>query len=302
LHRKLAIGGATVAAFLAFAVPAAMADTTVPVTLSFNNVVLDTPATPDAQVVSPTTQPLTATADVDTTTGAFTIQPSAFSVPTYNFTSPVTGSASLALNGPATGTVDFATGAVTMNADILATISITGDGSCTIDTGALTLSTATTEPLAGEDFPAGTTGVASGNGAFGAGWSSLPAGTGPACTLVDAAVDNGSGGIWIARVTPAKLAATVTKPKSVKVGKTASVDVALANTGGADTASVKVCLAAKSPLSPTSKCVTVAKPAAGSKHKLVFKINTKKAKAGTYKLTLTATGLKTQTTTLKVTK
>jgi hypothetical protein len=301
VHRTLAIGGATLMASMAFAGPA-MADTVTPVPLSFNNVVLDTPATGDGYLVSPTTTPLTLTADVDTTTGAFSIQPADFSAPTYSFTSPATGTASVTLADPATGVVDPMTGSLTMTADFLATITINDIGSCQINTGPQTLTTATTAPLAGLNFPVGTTGFVTGEGAFGVGWSTLPPGTGSACTFINKEVD-GPGGLWIARTTPPTLALTVTKkPKFVKIGTTAVIDATLANSGGADASPVKVCLADKKPLAPTSQCMVVATQGVDAQKKLAFKLNTTKAKAGTYKLTLTTTGLKTQTLTLKVEK
>ncbi len=304
MHRKLAIGGAVLVAMLAFA-GRAFADTTTPVQLTFDHMVLVTPDL-TAQVVSPTTQPLTVTADVDTTTGAFTIAQSDFSAPTYSFTSPVAGTAQVALAAPATGQLDPTTGAVEITGNFQSTITITGEGSCVVDTGTITLSTATTKPYPGQDFPAGETGAITGDGAFGTGWSTLPPGTGSACTLVNPAVD-GTGGIWISRgispttttTTAPKLKLTVAKPKSIKAGKSASVSATLSNTGGADTSSVKVCLAAKK-LSPASSCKTVKNPAAGAIDKLTFKVKAKKA--GSYKLTVSATGLSSKSVTLKVTK
>ncbi len=311
MHRTLAaVAIASAATTLAFAAPA-LADTT-PIPLSFDNLVLDTPATGDAAVVSPSTAPLAVTANVDTTTGDFTIDPSAFSAPTYAFSQPVSGTLSLALASTASGNVNFATGAVTMTGDFLSTITIPSlGGACMIDTGSLTLSTATTAPLPGKAFPAGATGVATGDGAFGAGWSSLNPGTGPACATVDSFVDNGAGGIWVSRgisptaatagTTP-KISAKVTKPTAVKAGASATVKVTLANTGAADTKSVKVCLVAKSPL-VASKCQTITKPGAGVKKNLVFKVKTTKTtKVGNHQLSVTATGAKAQTLTLKVTK
>ncbi|HTU30464.1 MAG TPA: hypothetical protein VMF07_13860 [Solirubrobacteraceae bacterium] len=308
MHRKLIVAAAVLAVSLT-AAASASAQTT-PVPLSFNHFVLDTPATPYAQVVSPSTQPLTITADVDMSTGQFTVQPSDFSAPTDHFTQPLPGSVTIALASPATGQVDPTTGAVTLDADFTATVTLNGDGSCVKTTGPLTLSTAATTPLPGTAFPAGTTGVVTGTGAFGAGWSTLAPGTGTACGLVDPATA-GKGGIWISRnISPATALASITpklsvkapKRSTVKRGKVAKVKVTLANTGASDTKSVKVCLAAKKPLSPTRSCKTVKKPAKGSKHTMTFKVKTKKAKVRSYKLKLTATGLKAKTVTLKIKK
>jgi hypothetical protein len=300
VHRTLALGGAVLVATIAFAAPA-MADTITPIALSFNNVVLDTPATGDAALVSPSTQPLNVTADVDITTGAFTVAPSDFSAPTYTFTAPTPGTATVTLDGPATGAVDLATGALTLTADFQATITANDIGSCTIDTGPETLTTATTLPLPGLSFPVGVTGFITGDGAFGVGWSSLPAGTGTVCALLNSAID-GPGGLYIARTTPPELAVTLAGPKFVKVGTTATVAVTLANAGGADTSAVKVCLAARKPLSPTRRCVMVATQNANATTKVAFKLKTTKAKPGTYRLTVSTTGLAAKTFGLKIVK
>ena len=310
---RIAVGAAAVAATMAVAATPAIA-ATVPIQLSFDHLTLVTPATGAQGVVTPTTQPVTATANVDPTSGAFTIDPSTFTVPTYNFTSPVPGSVSLSLANTASGTANFTTGALTMTADILATITVPSlGGACTIDTGPLTLSTATTKPYPGQDFPAGPTGAASGDGAFGVGWTSLPAGTGPSCATIDSLIDNGAGGIWISRgidptasstttATAPKVAVSVTKPASVKAGKAAKVKVTVKNTGAADTKSVKVCLTAKSPLK-ASGCQTVTKPAAGASKTLSFTVKTTAAtKAGKHVLKITATGLKAKSVAVTVTR
>jgi hypothetical protein len=308
MHPKLAVGGAVLAASVALAAPA-LADTTTPLTLSFDHVVLDTPGTGDAPLVSASTQPLTVTAEVDPTTGDFTIEPADFDVPAYTFTEGGGGSVTVALKDEATGNIDDATGALTLDADFLTTLTSATYGSCVIDTGALTLSTATTQPLAGVAFPAGPSGIVSGDGAFGTGWSTLAPGTGSACSLINQFVD-GPGGIWVSRgiaptasptATAPKLSVKLTKPVTVKLHQTATVRVRLANTGAADPASVRVCLTAKAPLSPTRDCKTVAKPAADSTHVLSFRLSTTKAKAGNHQLKLTV-GTKTQTLTLKILK
>ncbi|HET9074913.1 MAG TPA: hypothetical protein VFN48_10065 [Solirubrobacteraceae bacterium] len=303
MHRTLAIGSAVLATSMAFAAPA-MAQT-IAVPLTFDHAVLDTPVTGKAQIVTPSTKPVAVTANVDPTTGDFTVDPSAFSVPPYSFTSPVPGTASIALAKQATGVVDFATGALTMNADFLATINLGSAGSCTIDTGMLTLSTATTKPLPGHAFPAGTTGVATGDGAFGVGWPTLPAGTGQACPLVNGTVD-GPGGLWISRgispVSTPKITVSAAKIVRVRRHRVATVRVTVKNSGAADTRSVKVCLAAKRPLAVVRRCQMVAKPAAGAKHTLAFRVRTNGAKPSAYRLTISATGSRSRTVTLKVTR
>jgi hypothetical protein len=307
VHRNLVIGAAAVAASLTFSAGPALADTIAPIPLSFNHVVLETPGTGAAQLVTPSTQPLTALAEVDTTTGAFTIAPSSFSAPTYSFTKPVPGTASMALASPASGTVDFLTGGLTLTGDFLATINLGADGSCVVNTGSKTLSTAAVAPLLGSPFPAGSTGVVIGNGAFGVSWKTLPASSdGSACALLNSILD-GPGGLWISRGIASSAAKPATlslkaldKTTSVRAGKSASVKVTLANSGDAAAKTVKVCLKGKKGI-VVSSCQTVKALAANSKHSLVFKVSTKKSlKAGSDKLTLSATGLRSQTLTLKV--
>ncbi|WP_249010593.1 hypothetical protein [Conexibacter sp. DBS9H8] len=307
---KFAVGAVTVAASMALAAAPALAQT-VPVNLSFNHLVLDTPVTGDAQVVTPKTAPVRATAQVDPTTGAFTIDPSTFSVPTYSFTSPTPGTATLSLASQASGTVDFATGAVTMTADFLTTINTALTGSCTLNTGTLTLTTSATKPLPGIRFPAGPTGVATGDGAFGAAWSTLPPGTGPGCAEIDSFVA-GPGGIWVSRgITPAQAIASVTpklalhaaRSHPVRAGQTATVKVTLTNSGAAATKAVKVCLSARKGLAPMHSCKLVKAPAAKSHHTLVFKLKTTtRTRAGLYRLTVSAAGAKPAKVALKVLK
>jgi hypothetical protein len=308
LHRNLIVGVAAVAASMTFVAAPALADTIAPIPLSFNHVVLDTPGTGAAQLVTPSTAPLSVVADVDTTTGAFSIDKSSFSAPTYSFKTPVPGTASMALAGPATGTVDPLTGAMTMTGDFLATINLGADGSCTVNTGSKTLSTAAVSPLLGSLFPASLTGLVTGKGAFGTSWLTLPASSdGTACTLLNGILD-GPGGLWISRsiapsdAQPAHVSESVAKKAtSVRAGKSTGVKVTLTNSGDAAAKSVKVCLKPTKGIA-VSACQTVKALAANSKHSLVFKVSTKKSlKAGSHKLTLTATGLKSQTVTVKVT-
>lgn len=295
LHRKLVVGGIVAAACMGVAAPAGAATTPVP--LTFNHAVIDAPTIGAAQIVTPSTQPLTITADVDTTTGQFTVQPSDFSAPTYNFSSPVPGSLTLTLKSPASGQFDPTTGAVVMNADFLANISING-GSCVKDTGALQLSTSTTKPFPGQTFGPGATSIVTNNGAFGAGWSTLAPGTGSACSLVDPAVQ-GAGGIWISRgiapttptpVVAPKLSLSVGKIKTVKAGKFTSVSVKVTDKGGADSKPVKVCLTAKKPVSPKSACKTISSFKAGASKTEKFSVKSTAHKAGSYKVTFAASG------------
>ena len=279
MNRKFIIAGIVAGACLGAAGPASALN----VPLQFNHVVLDTPATPKAQIVTPTTQPLTVNANVDPSTGNFTVQPSDFTMPAYNFSSPAPGSATISLKNPASGNVNFATGALTLNADMLATINIQGYGSCTKDTGPVTLSTATTQPLPGQNFPAGPTGVATGAGAFGTGWSTLAPGTGPACPLIDGATA-GKGGFWISRnisPVPPSLGLGFGKLKPSKRGSTAVVKVKVTGKGNDDANPVKVCLTAsnKKAVSVKTKCQTVSSLALGKTKTFSFRVKSSKTAA-----------------------
>jgi CARDB len=313
MHRRLITGGLAAAAALAAAVPAQAT----PVPLTFDHVVIDTPATPYMEAVSPTTQPLKVTADVDPATGAFTVQPADFDFPEYSFSAPVPGKIDITLPAAATGTVDFTNGKLSLVGTFDTKISIEGIGDCTKALN-LAMNTETTKPIQGSPFPAGATGPVTGNGAFGAGWDTLPAGTGAGCSVIDPVVQ-GAGGIWISRgidpkpylIPPgggksAKLALSAKKPKSVKAGKKAMVKAIVSNSGDGDAAGVEVCLTAPKPLTPKRKCKTVGALAAGASKNLTFKVNTKKHEKGKYALKLKATGsgltAAAAKTTLKVTK
>lgn len=314
MHRRTLIGAVAACACVAAALPAAASAQTVAVPLSFNHLVLDTQATGDAQVVTPSTQPATATAELDPSTNAFTVSPSDFSAPTYTFTSPASGSITLSLADTASGQLTSKTGGLTLTGKFQAVIDVPSlGGECTIVTPQLTLSTSTTKPLDGQDFPAGTgsfpkndAGYETGAGAFGAGWSTLPAGTGPSCSTIDAFID-GPGGIWVSRnisPIPANLTLTAKAPKSVKAGKKAPVIVEVSNTGGNPATGVKVCVKAPKPLK-APKCQSISTLAPGASKTLTFKVSTDKKKHGTYTLKVTASGKGTaakKSVKLKVTK
>ena len=278
MNRKFIIAGIVAGACLGAAGPAAAQTITVP--LQFDHVVLDTPATPNAQIVKPGGQPLVVQAQVDPSNGQFTVQPSGFSMPAYSFTSPAPGTATISLKNPATGTADFANGALIMNADLLATINIQGYGSCTKDTGPITLSTSTTAPLPGQNFPAGANGITTGNGAFGYGWSNLAPGTGPACSLIDGATA-GKGGFWVSRgisPVPPALGLGYGKLKPSKRGSTTVVKVTVKGKGNNDANPVKVCLVAanKKALSVKTKCQTVSSLALGQSKTFSFRVKSNK--------------------------
>src|SRR4051794_10880016 len=116
-----ALAAATAALVIA---PSALA-ADVPVT--FDNAVLDTPATPKAVVVDPSGPPITSVAVVNDD-NTFTIDPATFDFPKYSFQSPLPGSIDVILNSPATGTIDPATGRIDMTADFQAQVTVNGLG------------------------------------------------------------------------------------------------------------------------------------------------------------------------------
>lgn len=310
VYKLVGLSGVLAGLAMASAAPASAAPCTPnPATgcipLTFNWAVFNTPSTPGQIVVSPSSAPITAVAQVvpaSPTTANFTVDPSQWSFPTYHFDiSGVTGTIDVALKNPgASGTIDAASGALSMTADLLASITPTGGSTCTVDSGSQTLSTGTTQPLAGVAFPTGSLGnFATGAGAFGVAWSSLPNGTpSSACALVDAAL-GGPGGMWVSRdVVPTKLALSAKKIKTVKSGKTLVLHAKIAETG-ASTGALKACVKAPRHFKVKHACQTIANVLGGSAAHLSFPVKTPKHKHGIYKLTMTVTGANVQSVTQK---
>jgi len=277
-------------------VPAAAAQPA-PVTLTFDHAVLTTPATPDTVIVSPAT-PVTMTAQYDASTGDFTVAPASFSLPPSTFTSPVPGSIQIVLGSPASGHFDASTGQLTMTADYVADITVTGVGSCTIDSGMQTYSTELSTVYPGTPFPATPNGLLTGPGAISGGWSTLPAGTGSACSLIDSAVD-GPGGFWFSKgiapptsPAPATLSLSSTPARvTIAAGKSASFTATVKNTGGATASNVKVCIAAPKPLTVQGpKCRSLGSLNGGMSMQAKFTLKTSRTAHGSYTVRFTATG------------
>jgi hypothetical protein len=282
---------------LAVAAPAAAQTINVP--LSFNYAVLTTPGLKDQQTVSPNGPPITATAQFNEETGTFTIAPENFSFPTYSFTTPAPGTLSVALNGPATGGFNPATGGLTMSADFVATITINGLGSCTADSGTQTYSTSLSTVYPGVPFPKTATGPVTGPGAITGGWPNVTS-SGPACGIV-ASYLNGPGGLWISKNVPIPapaLAVSAPKKESGVVGKSKTIAVTVHNTGTLQATTVSLCAAApKNAGLKGSKCKQIASLAEGA-HKVV-KFTFKGKHPGKFHIKFTAseTGVKSAVTT-----
>jgi hypothetical protein len=299
--RKLALGAVVACAFAAFAAQGASAAPCTPpacVPLSFNHVLLDSGGNL-ANIVTPSTQPLTAQANITGSSGTgeanYAVAPSGVSFPTFSFTiDGFSGTIKTTLAKTATGTINFVSGAVTMAADFAADVHLDGvTGDCTLDTGNVNLSTANTQPLMGVAFPAGSSGAATGAGAFGGTWLSVstsPSGA-EACTLLAVGGLTGPGGLWISRnLTPPSPTVTHNKLKTVRAGKTEKLHVKLANAGQVGTGAIKLCLKAPRHFKVNKKCQTVANVAGGKTDVVTFKIKTPKKKprrTKTYKLVLT---------------
>jgi hypothetical protein len=298
LPRKLIATAIASAAALVAAAPASA--TIVP--LTYDHVVLDTPATPNGEVVSSSTPPLKVNADVNLATGDFTVQPPDFDFPEYSFSTPVNGTIDIFLHEPATGKVNFGTGQLAFTGIFDAKITVTGVGDCTKTVGPITLTTETQEPLPGTPFPPGASGPVSGPGAFGAGWETLNPGTGPGCGIIDS-FTTGKGGIWISRGIDPKtytapgapeLSLSAKKPKAVKAGRKRIVRAVVSNTGEGDATKVKVCLRTQKGLSPRNRCRNVGTLAAGKSKTVKIKVKSHKGKTGRFNLKwkATAAGIK----------
>jgi hypothetical protein len=286
--RKLCI---LAAALASLAVTDSAAAQTVSVPLSFNHAVLTAGSFKDVALISPSTQPITATAEFDTSTGAFTISPADLSFPAYSFTTPVPGTLQVSLNGPASGQFNPATGALTMTADYIASINLTGIGTCMADTGSQTYSTSNSNVYPGVAFPATATGPATGPGAFTGGWSTIQT-SGSACTLVSGDIA-GPGGLWISKnVSPPALSISARSKASGTVGKTATISVTVSDTGNVAATDVSVCTAAPSSVHVTGKkCTKIASLTGGAKKTIKVKLKGAKAGKFTVKFTASASGL-----------
>jgi uncharacterized repeat protein (TIGR01451 family) len=268
-----------------------------PVTLTFDHAVLSTPATPNTVLVSPAT-PITMTAQYDASTGDFTVAPASLTFPSSTFTSPVPGSVQIVLGSPASGHFDASTGQLTMTADYVADITVTGVGSCTIDSRVQTYSTELSTVYPGTRFPATANGLLTGPGAISGGWNTLPAGIGAGCSLINSSVD-GPGGFWfsegIAPPTPKAPAALSlsSAPTTVTIaaGKSVSFTATVKNTGGTAASNVTVCVAAPKPLRVLGrKCKSLGSLGAGTSVKAKFLLKTNSSAHGSYTIRFTATG------------
>jgi len=268
-----------------------------PLSLTFDHAVLTTPATPDTVLVSPAT-PITMTAQYDASTGNFTVAPADFYFPSSTFTNPVPGSIQIVLGAPASGNFDASTGQLTMTADYVADITVTGVGSCTIDPGPHTYSTDNSTVYPGTRFPATANSLSTGPGAITGGWTTVPPGTGDACGLLNSAVD-GPGGFWFSKgiappapKVPAQLSLSASPAiATVTAGKSVSFTATVKNGGGTAATGVTLCVASPKPVHVRGqKCKSLGTLAAGSSEKAKFDFKTAKSAHGTYKVLLTSTG------------
>lgn len=286
--RLLALCGAVACTSLVVAAPAG-AVTKIP--LQFKYAVLDLPKTGGLPVITPA-HPLLVNATITglTPTGAtFVVQKADWTFPTYSFSTPAPGTINVSLSKPASGSVDFTTGAVSLQADLLSDVTLTGIGDCKVDTGTLNMGTATTEPLLGQAFPTGATGIETGKGALGTGWKTLPAGSGTGCALLNGYL-SGVGGLWISgNLPPASLKVGLAKPRAVKAGMTRKIKATFKNAGGTSTGSIKACLKApKGFKNPLNVCKTVTNVPPGKTVSVTFKVKPLKKKTKKYTLKLTA--------------
>lgn len=288
--KLLALCGIAAGASLAAAGPASAA-CSFPSCLTFHNVVMNTEGLGGVAVVTPSGTPLQVDVAITGESGSnITYQVTGWSFPTYSFSTPAPGNLTINPNPSttSTGTLNTATGAATLATDLQADVTITGLGSCTVDTGPITLSTANTQPLLSEDFAGGEPGIASGAGALGVGWSTLTNYSGNACAIISADL-GGPGGVWISgTITPPLVKVTHSKVKTVKAKKSESIKATLTNSGNDGTGVEKVCLKAPKGIKG-SACKTITTVAGGKSSTVTFKVKATKKKSKKYTLKLTTT-------------
>jgi hypothetical protein len=285
---------------MSLAIADSAAAQTVSVPLSFNNAVLTTPGFKDVVLVSPKTAPITATAQFDQSTGAFTIAPADFHFPPYSFTTPVPGTLQVSLNSPANGRFNPSTGFLTVTIDYLATINVNGIGTCTADTGAQTYTTSNTTVYPGVAFPATASGPVTGPGAFTGGWPTVQT-MGSACSLASSAL-NGPGGLWISKnLSPPRLSIAAHSKKTDTVGKSAAIKITVEDTGNVAATGVSVCATAPRSAHVTrATCRTIGTLAGKAKKTVKFKFTGTAPGKVTVKFTASGTDVSTVDTTVAV--
>ncbi|MCB0864704.1 MAG: hypothetical protein KDB58_03225 [Solirubrobacterales bacterium] len=221
--------------------------------------------------------------------------------PQRQITSPVSATIDLAANQPVTGTYTAATGAMSLNFNLKATLNSALTGTCTIDPIVFTATTSASDPFFGTPFTSGL----SGPGGIVGNWASLPAATGgPGSNCGVLATASGAGGIWLAHQiatpptrpyvppTAASLALALDAAKSkLKPGKTVKLESEVSNSGESEAAGVEVCLKTPKGLKAQGdKCASVGDIPGGGSATASFKVKASKKAKGKYSIKATASG------------
>jgi hypothetical protein len=190
-------------------------------------------------------RPIVIDGDVNPVTGAITVPQSGFTFPSVRFTSPFPGSLTASAAAPATGSLEFSTGALTLDTRLTAVIQVDGSpGTCTISPIALRLTTGTLAAPA--RYRQGTPyNVRAGTFKVVGFQPSVPASGGAAiCPTLNAAVGlPGPGSVELSNEGAPELRVSF-KPRRrvVEKGDEAKFKVRTANSGGA-ASKVKTCVA-----------------------------------------------------------
>lgn len=302
MSRRSVTGLMASVAVLAFtALPAVATAAIVPfnTTLNEGKLTLGAGASILDQPIVPTGEAISIAGTLDTTTGAIAIPVDGITFPPVTFTMPLPGTLTSTATAPATGTLNPATGAMTMDIQFKTVVALAAPvANCTIDPLSFSLTTGSVAGRYTEGSPLNTaTGAVSLVGF--APSPTIPAATPNTvgdtggCNLLNAAVPlPNSGSIELAHVvaapgSPALGASFSPSKKKVKKNKKAKTTIKVTNTGTASATGVKVCVSGTGGVALGKKCFTDGTVAQGTT--VSHKVSAKAKKSGKFKAKVTST-------------
>lgn len=312
MSRRTVTGLMALIAVLAFtAFPAGASAAIVPfnTTLNEGKLTLGGGASILDQPIVPPGQAITIAGTLDTETGAITVPIAGQTFPPVTFTKPLPGTLTSTATAPATGTLNLATGAMTMNIQFKTVVALAApSANCTIDPLSFSL---TTGSAPGGRYTQGSPRNAATGAVSLVGFApapTIPAATAntPAdvggCTLLNGAVPlPNSGSIELAHVVGSpKLAASFSpKKKTVKKNKRVKLELRVKNTGTAGATGVKVCVSGTGGVDLDEKCFPEA--AIGQGATATHKVSAKASKSGKFKAQVTSTNAGSASASAKIT-